>query len=115
MRLSEPPLRTMSASPRAMRRKASPTACVPAAHAVVLEAAVLHREARRAHGKAHRPAHDPDALALTGRHERGNIEIAYFGSDLYRVLRSVKRANRSYPAAAIEAGRPERLLANAIR
>ena len=36
MRLSAPPARTMSASPRAIRRNASPTAWVPAAQAVVI-------------------------------------------------------------------------------
>ncbi len=36
MRLSAPPARTMSASLRSIRRNASPTACVPAAQAVVI-------------------------------------------------------------------------------
>ena len=36
MRLSAPPARMMSASLRAMRRNASPTACVPTAPAVVM-------------------------------------------------------------------------------
>src|SRR5262245_3811325 len=36
MRLSEPPANTTSQSPRAIRRKASPTAWVPAAQAVVI-------------------------------------------------------------------------------
>ena len=36
MRLSAPPAKRISQSPRSMRRKPSPMACVPATHAVVI-------------------------------------------------------------------------------